>query len=728
MLTFSATSSEPSAETDRTLTHSWVNHERYSGRPGASPSTPADFTQLTYELQKLRSTRSTASILSTAQRMPYETVSTPRNNLRNRVPLGLIHWHRTLEVVTPEQQRQALATGIAPEPMLTNVTILAVAPIKPTTYRGASVELSLSADDYFEETGSTNTIRSLRLDAGDGAGWRDFSIGQDINASYSSTGSKTLMVEVTLSDGTLLMASSVIEVAALATPDPTTSIRLIADWPYNNSTGTVYVYKSGTHAGLRCPVLVAEGFDMENNMDWDVLYNILNKEQLAETLRSYGRDLIVLDYTNAMRSIFENAALARKAITYINANRNNSSDKFTVIGASMGGLVTRIALADMDKYPATYGASHVNTWLSFDSPHEGANIPLGLQEFFSFFQGKAEMPVSIFHFYNLLNTPAAKQMLLVHHFTSSYLAGNETHDTFQSDLRSRGYPSTCKKIAISNGSGYGSKQPFNEGQMILNWDNPGWFFCDVAARIASISTSSSPLPSVFWGFHDTLAWFDETETTQYHYYPYPIDNAPGGYRGSFKELYDQIQSSGNGGSGDYCSSPNHCFIPTSSSLGLSMAYSTYALHYYPSVKARSPFTEIHYSSYNEPHIDINASNKRWFIRAILEDYDTDADGLDDYKEYLTGTAYNSAGSKLTVTSSLALEPTSGAVNLSWTWTPNVLYKVYFTESFARDWTLLETYYWYQNWAPPFMAYIQLPRTTQSGFYKVVAEVSDPVTD
>ena len=76
---------------------------------------------------------------------------------------------------------------------------------------------------------------------------------------------------------------------------------------------------------------------MENSMDWDVLYNILNKEKLAETLQSYGRDLIVLDHTNAMRNIFENAALARKAVSYINANRNNASDKFTVIGASMGG-------------------------------------------------------------------------------------------------------------------------------------------------------------------------------------------------------------------------------------------------------------------------------------------------------------------------------------------------------------------------------------------------------
>lgn len=726
LLTFSATLSEQSTKTGSTLTRSWVDHERYSGRPGSSPSTPTDFQQLAYELQASRSTRTPTS-LSTAQRTPYETVSLPRNNLGNRVPLSLIHWKRTLAVITPDQKRQALSTGTTPEPVLTNVTILAVAPVRPTTYHGATVEISLAADDFFEETGSTNTICSLRVDAGDGAGWRALSTGQVINASYDSTGSKIIAVAASLSDGTILTASSVLEVAALATPSPTYSARLIAAYPYNNTTGTLYVYKSAdSHAGLRCPVLVAEGFDMENNMDWDVLYNILNKEQLAETLRSYGRDLIVLDYTNAMRNILENAALARSAVQYVNANRNNAADKFTVIGASMGGLVTRIALADMDQDPYTYGASDVDTWISFDSPHKGANIPLGVQEFLAFFYNKNSAFAAAAKLYSILNQPAAKQMLLVHHSTTTSLAGNSSNINFQATLDAKGYPSSCKKIAISNGSGYGDKQPFDPGDRVVYWHYRNYWEVDIDGYVYALSASPSPtVPTIFYGFWDTIAWFDEVSTTQQHYFNYSLDNVPGGTRNSFQVLFDSTAS--RRGSDDYCLWPDHCFIPTVSSLGINVAYCNYALNYYPSIKALSPFDEIHYSYWNEPHIDINY-NKRWFMRAILEGYDTDNDGYDDYQEYLIGTAYDSAASKLEHATMQTHIYEPGYLDLSWNWTPNVSYKVYFTENLAREWTLVPTGYWYQNWNPPAMAGCQLPMTTRKGFYKIVADVEDPVTD
>lgn len=712
---------------DRNLYRSWMDHERYAGSPDSSPITPVDFQQLAYELQAFRSTRTTASNLSAPQRSPYETVSVPRNNLRNRIPLSIIHWKRTLEVVTPEQQRQARATGVAPEPVLTNVTILAVAPVRPVTYRGASVAISLAADDFFEETGATNTIRSLRIDTGDGAGWQDMAVGQEFTAAYDSTGTKTITIEATLSDGTVLLASSPLEVAALATPDPTISTRLIADYPYNNTTGTVYVYKSGSHTGLRCPVLVAEGFDMENNMDWDVLYNILNKEQLAETLRSYGRDLIVLDYTNAMRNIFENAALARKAITYINANRSNSSDKFTVIGASMGGLVTRIALADMDRFPIVNGVSDVNTWISFDSPHSGANIPLGIQEFLAFFYYKDSAFAAAAKLYDILNQPAAKQMLLVHHSTTTSLAGNSSNINFQATLDAKGYPTSCKKVAISNGSGYGHKQPFNPGELVVFWHYRNYWVVDIDGLVYSLSDSPSPtVPTIFYGFWDTIAWFDEVSTSQQHYFNYSLDNAPGGTRNSFQVLFDSTAS--RRGSGDYCLWPDHCFIPTVSSLGINIAYCSYALNSYPGIKALSPFNEVHYANGNEPHIDINYNNKRWFMRAILEGYDTDADGLDDYKEYLIGTAYNSAASKLEVVTTQTQVTAPGNFELSWNWNPNVSYKVFFTETLAHEWTLVPTAYWYRNWDTLSIARCTMPMTTQTGFYKVVADVEDPVTN
>jgi hypothetical protein len=158
-----------------------------------------------------------------------------------------------------------------------------------------------------------------------------------------------------------------------------------------------------------------------------------------------------------------------------------------------------------------------------------------------------------------------------------------------------------------------------------------------------------------------------------------------------------------------------------------MAYSSSPLHYYDYIKALSPFDEIHYAGGNEPHIDINYNNKRWFIRAILEDYDTDGDGFDDYQEYLMGTSYDSAASKLDVASNIdAVSPTEG-LRLTWNWLPNVSYKIYFTDNLAHDWTLIDNAYWYfLVW--PEIVESPLPITTPSGFYKIVADVVDPVTD
>lgn len=704
---------------------SWVEPARYSGRPDSLPITPDDYRQLTYELQAFRATRSTTP-LSIAQQQPYLTVNTPRNNIGNRVPLSLLHWKRTVGALTPDQQDQARSTGITPEPFITNVTFFAVSPVKPTTYRGASLKLTLSAEDVFDEADSATTLQSLRIDAGDGNGWQPLVLDEPVNVSYGTTGMKMIEIEAELSDGTFLQASAQLDVAALATPDPTLSVSLAAAAPYNNTTGTLYIYKSGGHTGLRCPVLVAEGFDMQNNMDADVLYNIMNEENLAETLNSYGRDLLVLDYTNATRNIFENAALARAAMQYVNAHRLNASDTFAVIGASMGGLVTRLALADMELNPATYGVSDVDVWISFDSPHKGANIPLGIQEFLKFFHDKSEQFAEAENLYNILNFPAAKQMLLVHHASTPSYAGNSDFVTFQNSLNAKGYPNNLKKIAISNGSGYGVHLPFNPGERIINWQYEDWLEVTIDGDIYALSTVSAPtVPLVFYGYWDSILPFDEDDTTQRHYYDYALDSAPGGTRDSFQVLFDSTAS--KRGPSDYCLWPDHCFIPMVSSLGISMAYCNAPLYNDDAIKALSPFDEIHFAYTNEAHIDINANNKRWFIRALLEDTDTDSDGFDDYEEYLMGTAYDSAVSKLHVTSQVTIASPSDGLLLSWDGLTNVSYKIYFAETLVQEWMPIDAAYWFLN-GPPGRVESSLPMTTPTGFYKIRATVVDPVTD
>ena len=55
---------------------------------------------------------------------------------------------------------------------------------------------------------------------------------------------------------------------------------------------------------------------------------------------------------------------------------NGSSEKLVIVGPSMGGQMSRYALAYMEKHNIPH---NTRLWVSIDSPHLGANIPIGIQ-------------------------------------------------------------------------------------------------------------------------------------------------------------------------------------------------------------------------------------------------------------------------------------------------------------------------------------------------------------
>ncbi len=700
---------------------SWVNPARCAGQRDAAPVTRADFRQLVFELQAHRATRA-AGVYAPQQLQPYARLKAARDDPRGRVPLSVIHWSRVLERRTPAAERAAWTA--AAEPALTNVTVFACAPVRPITFRGAGLTLALDPEDLFEEIASADkAIATVRVDAGDGRGWQGLQPGEEATASYAATGTRTVRLEATLADGSVLSAAFSLEVAALSTPDPTETVPV--------GGGQLFLYKKDAHPGLRCPVLVVEGFDMNNDMGWDALYNILNKEQLAETLRACGRDLVVLDFADATADILSNAGVAIHAINYVNSQRLDLADKFTVIGASMGGLVSRNALAKMDMYPATYGQSLVATWISFDSPQEGANIPLGLQEFFKFFGGYADSYSDLamaLDYKEKVDSPAAQQMLLCHYKANTTLAARSpNYASFDTTIKTYGYPTKCKKIAIANGSKYGATQPFLPSAKIIHWVYSSYWTVDISCDVYALNRSSATSKTVFYGLFDPFDLLDLVDDTavKYRYYPYGVDNAAGGTRASFQEMFDSLPSDMKDAD-DYCQYANHCFIPTTSALGIPKEYMETPVDGHPTVAALSPFDEIHCASVNEPHIDINANNKRWLMRAILEGVDTDGDGFDDYQESLMGTDYASSASTLRLATGFVRPAASGNWVLSWDALPNVSYQVYFTESLGQAWTRIDSVMFATRTAAtrtyPFDA------AKKTGFYKMTAQVVDPVTD
>ncbi len=508
----------------------------------------------------------------------------------------------------------------------------------------------------------------------------------------------------------MLLAVALVASAYAQVPDPTETVAITSAAPASAS-GLLYISKADTNApGLRNPVLVVEGFDLDNSMDWPELYDLLNRENLVVDLKSFGRDLLILNFGDSTLDILENAALNEAAIAYVNANRADPSDKFTVVGASLGGLTLRKALVDMPNHG-------VDTWISFDAPHEGANIPLGIQEFLEFF---APYNPAAEDLLAAVDSPASRQLLLVHHDHADGLAGGDSaRESFATIMESTGYPTNCKSIAISNGSGFGDKLPFDPGELIIRWTDDSLFY----ASSADVHTLPQSLARVFHGSVRIL--FSTTTKNVDSYHPLPLDNAPGGMRSTFFQLYTNLTTETD--TDNYCNYSNHCFIPTVSALGIPIENLASNLNATAGLLALSPFDEIHYAPANEEHVELNLNNKRWIMRAVLEGIDTDSDGWDDYQEYLMGTAYDSADSGLKIELAVAVLPTNDAVRVAWPAFPNTQYHVWHAEALDLPWQPIDTI------LPTTQSGItnqyDFPASaTTNGFFIVTGEAVDPVSD
>jgi hypothetical protein len=497
-------------------------------------------------------------------------------------------------------------------------------------------------------------------------------------------------------------------------PEPTETIALTSAPPYL-ATGLLYLSKADTNApGLRNPILLAEGFDANNNMDWETLYELVNRENLVDDLQDFGRDLLILNFGDSTADILANSALTETAINHINSNRFDLTDKFTAVGVSIGGLTTRLALADMANH-------NVDTWISFDAPHKGANIPLGVQEYIEFF---APHQPAANDFLTILDQPASRQMLLLHHSHPDGLAGGSMPEQadFNTVLDAAGYPANCKTIAISNGSGFGEKFQFSPGEKIIHWTDSGGFFDpSINADIHALPRTSA---TVFSGLIK-LSFITVDSATVNAYHPLSFDNAPGGGRPTFIDVYtnippDQISSD------DYCSTTNHCFIPTVSALGIPLENLESNLSTHAEIIALSPFDEIHYAVTNERHVEINARNKRWLMRAVLEGHDSDSDGWDDYQEYLVGTAYDSAASQLAIELAMDAQPSNSSLRIAWAAYPNTRYHIWHTEELGLPWVRIDTV------PPTDLAGItnkyEFTTAEAAGFFAVSGDPVDPVLD
>ncbi len=328
-------------------------------------------------------------------------------------------------------------------------TIFAATPVANHARTG-SVSIVFEPGIFYNTTGKT--LSTIQIDFGDGRGYLSASWYNPITSNYTSTGTKQLKIKVTFTDNTTAECYSVMDVqelgsVAVARYTPITSIPPVIFAPTaNHSGGTVSVRYSinNTTNQIQKPLIVAEGVDysfrapkIQGNYSFLHFINDINRPAAydfnfqLDNLASY--DLIFLDYRDGADDIVRNAALLQEVISWVNNQKApGSPHQNVVLGISMGGLVARYALANMTKQNIP---TQTRLLLTHDTPHRGANTPLGVQALT--LAANDVLLVQGLHLFNIipqveqaeatLLAPASQQMLILRATNGT---GGVTNNTF----------------------------------------------------------------------------------------------------------------------------------------------------------------------------------------------------------------------------------------------------------------------------------------------------------
>jgi parallel beta-helix repeat protein len=232
---------------------------------------------------------------------------------------------------------------------------------------------------------------------------------------------------------------------------------------------------------LKKPFILIEGFDVDLNpndnkfgtVDWNTFSsgisfdernnptreNLKDLKILAERLYNEDYDCIFVDFKNGAGDLYKNSNALIRIIQWVNQNKQ-SDEELVVMGASMGGLIARYALRTME----IEGCNPcVKLYGTFDSPHQGANLPLSIQHAI---KGMAHLSTDADLAYKLLFTKGAQQMLVDNVTDPNKVIRNK----WQNTLNEMGHPQSPKRIAITNGSPEGNRNEIkNPGDLMYDF-------------------------------------------------------------------------------------------------------------------------------------------------------------------------------------------------------------------------------------------------------------------
>ncbi len=348
-----------------------------------------------------------------------------------------------------------------------------------------------------------------------------------------------------------------------------------------------------------------------------------------DTLQQHGYDLVLVDFYDGARDIRENAALVEKVINLCNVYKN-SEHSVVVAGASMGGLISRYALRNMEIQNKPHCT---RLYISLDAPHLGAYIPMSLQSALYFMAPYSSAANSFV--YDKLERPAAQQLLFYQWGASNQLQP-ANFLSFQSELNAMGLPKNCRNIAVANGNKNGIGLSTNITEPLLTES------CNASNLVGGdeFRLKFFPIPGSNdyvenTSTHRVIADLKLTEVdldflnvsiSQYSSRPkisvnaLPFDYSCGGYSSSIKDFVDAINETATFNSA--CGTINndqfelyHNFVPTASALHCNVNEPFTAIN-----EEEIPFDNWYApSGNNQPHSGINYGNLAFIAQEVFAD-------------------------------------------------------------------------------------------------------------
>ncbi len=454
-----------------------------------------------------------------------------KNNEENtNIPIGIIDLNaHYLQKQTIERYAQNVIPVESNDELL-NTRVFAVSHLQHTVY-GRQASFHIDPKYFLVNRGIE--ISSVEIDFDDGHGYSSYSLDEgNISINYPDYGEKSIKYKISdagkiiISYSKLLIKKGTENLTGTKVDAPITmnsSARtLLSDGDPNVA---LYIQESQCDGGIfDKPILLVEGFDILENVSSEEMVNDYMDLGLWTNLEAAGYDLVGVDFHHNHDGLEHNAQVLADVIKAINRWKERGNFETIIIGESMGGVLTKMALSKLEDE----GYDHqCGLYISFDAPHNGANIPLSLQQFLVEVKGKinglgllgafAEVVINVANGIaafekdydanpltmlnqadRALKSRSAKELLIRHYSNLNHV--NATFLDSYNRLKSTSFPSLSRNIALVSGSN-------GEGSVGSSKDRQFRYPRSEDPPTSRMSYTSDPNISTFLHQGENKAWF-----------------------------------------------------------------------------------------------------------------------------------------------------------------------------------------------------------------------------